>query len=91
MTRTQSYIQPLFQEEEIRPTLCMGPEPVTLIPSPVTQREEVTSMGGSSPGQAPGEFSTERKASDVSPSVIEELEEKEEESESPPVDVKAAN
>ncbi|XP_042596700.1 uncharacterized protein LOC109085248 isoform X2 [Cyprinus carpio] len=78
-----------IKEEEI--TLCMEPEPVTLIPSPVTQREEVTSMGGSSPGQAPGEFSTERKASDVSPSVIEELEEKEEESESSSVDVTAVN
>ncbi len=89
MTRTQSYIQPLFQEEDI--TLCMEPVPVTLIPSPVTQREEVTSMGGSSPGQATGEFSKERKVSDVSPSVIEELEEREEESESPPVDVTAAN
>lgn len=69
----------------------MEPEQVTLIPSPVTQREEVTSMGGSSPGQAPGEFITERKASDVSPSVIEELEEKEEESESSTVDIKAPN
>ncbi|KAI2655504.1 Protein FAM131B [Labeo rohita] len=56
----------------------------------ITQREEVTSTGGSSPGQAPGEFSTERKASDVSPSVIEELEEKEE-SESSPADVTATN
>ncbi|XP_052435119.1 uncharacterized protein fam131bb isoform X2 [Carassius gibelio] len=82
------------EEEEIKEediTLCMEPEPVTLIPSPVTQREEVTSLGGSSPGQAPGEFSTERKASDVSPSVIEELEEKEEESESSSVDVTASN
>ncbi|XP_026140045.1 uncharacterized protein LOC113116232 isoform X10 [Carassius auratus] len=82
------------EEEEIKEediTLCMEPEPVTLIPSPVTQREEVTSLGGSSPGQAPGEFSTERKASDVSPSVIEELEEKEEESESSSVDVMASN
>ncbi|KAK7157367.1 hypothetical protein R3I93_008753 [Phoxinus phoxinus] len=82
------------QEEEIKEediTLCMEPEPVTLIPSPMTQREEVTSMGGSSPGQAPGDFITERKASDVSPSVIEELEEKEEESESLPVDITATN
>ncbi|XP_067305226.1 probable serine/threonine-protein kinase MARK-C isoform X8 [Pseudorasbora parva] len=82
------------EEEEIKEediTLCMEPEPVTLIPSPVTQREEVNSMGGSSPGQAPGEFITERKASDVSPSVIEELEEKEEESESLPVNVTATN
>ncbi|XP_051722218.1 probable serine/threonine-protein kinase MARK-C isoform X3 [Ctenopharyngodon idella] len=82
------------EEEEIKEediTLCMEPEQVTLIPSPVTQREEVTSMGGSSPGQAPGEFITERKASDVSPSVIEELEEKEEESESSTVDIKAPN
>ncbi|XP_016356875.1 auxin response factor 19 [Sinocyclocheilus anshuiensis] len=75
-----------IKEEEV--TLCMEPEPVTLIPSPVTQ--EVTSTGGSSPGQAPGEFSTERKAFDVSPSVIEELEEKEE-SESSSVDVTATN
>ncbi|XP_048010029.1 probable serine/threonine-protein kinase MARK-C isoform X5 [Megalobrama amblycephala] len=82
------------EEEEIKEediTLCMEPEQVTLIPSPVTQREEVTSMGGSSPGQAPGEFITERKASDVSPSVIEELEEKEEESESSTVDIKTTN
>ncbi|XP_077064660.1 uncharacterized protein fam131bb isoform X3 [Siphateles boraxobius] len=82
------------QEEEIKEediTLCMEPEPVTLIPSPMTQREEVTSMGGSSPGQAPGDFITERKASDVSPSVIEELEEKEEESEFLPVDITATN
>jgi len=89
MTHTQTNVQPLFQEEDI--TLCMEPEPVTLIPSPMTQREEVTSMGGSSPGQTPGDFITERKASDVSPSVIEELEEKEEESESLPVDVRATN
>ncbi|XP_016413962.1 protein FAM131B-like isoform X2 [Sinocyclocheilus rhinocerous] len=75
-----------IKEEEV--TLCMEPEPVTLIPSPVTQ--EVTSTGGSSPGQAPGEFSTERNAFDVSPSVIEELEEKEE-SGSSSVDVTATN
>ncbi|XP_051576396.1 uncharacterized protein LOC127453763 isoform X3 [Myxocyprinus asiaticus] len=82
------------EEEEINEedvTLCMEPEPVTLIPSPVTHREEVTSTGGSSPGQAPGEQFTERKASDVSPSVIEELEEKEEEAEFSHVDVTAAN
>ncbi|XP_051575055.1 uncharacterized protein LOC127453071 isoform X4 [Myxocyprinus asiaticus] len=82
------------EEEEIKEkevTFCMEPEPVTLIPSPVTQREEVTSTGGSSPGQASGEPITERKASDVSPCVIEELEEKEEESESSSVDVTAAN
>lgn len=66
----------------------MEPEPVTLIPSPVTQKEEVTSTGGSSPG-APGEPITERKPSDVSPSVIEELEEKEKSESSP--DVAATN
>ncbi|XP_052003556.1 uncharacterized protein LOC127658352 isoform X2 [Xyrauchen texanus] len=82
------------EEEEIKEEeviFCMEPEPVTLIPSPVTQREEVTSTGGSSPGQASGEPITERKAFDVSPCVIEELEEKEEESESSSVDVTAAN
>ncbi|XP_067305221.1 uncharacterized protein fam131bb isoform X3 [Pseudorasbora parva] len=84
-------LQDLYSSKEEDITLCMEPEPVTLIPSPVTQREEVNSMGGSSPGQAPGEFITERKASDVSPSVIEELEEKEEESESLPVNVTATN
>ncbi|XP_056330619.1 uncharacterized protein fam131bb [Danio aesculapii] len=72
-------------------TLCMEPEAVTLTPSPVAQKEEVTSAGGSSPGQASGEFITERKTSDVSPSVIEELEEKEEESESSPTEAKATN
>lgn len=60
----------------------MEPEPVTLIPSPAAQREEVTPTGGSSPGQAPGEPITEWKPSDVTPSVNEMLEEKEEESES---------
>ncbi|RXN33377.1 protein FAM131B isoform X3 [Labeo rohita] len=93
MTTDHSPLLEAQEEEEIKEeeiTLCMEPEPVTLIPSPVTQREEVTSTGGSSPGQAPGEFSTERKASDVSPSVIEELEEKEE-SESSPADVTATN
>ena len=60
----------------------MEPEPVTLIPSPASQREEVTSAGGSSPGQAPGETSIEWKPSDVTPPVNEMLEEKEEESES---------
>lgn len=62
--------------------LCMEPEPVTLIPSPAAQREEVTSAVGSSPGQVPGESITEWKPSDVTPSVNEILEEKEEESES---------
>ncbi|KAG7336030.1 hypothetical protein KOW79_000723 [Hemibagrus wyckioides] len=69
-----------LKEEEI--TLCMEPEPVTLIPSPAAQREEVTSAGGSSPGQVPGESVTEWKPSDVTSSVNEMLEEKEEESES---------
>ncbi|XP_056618957.1 uncharacterized protein fam131bb isoform X4 [Triplophysa dalaica] len=75
------------QEDEIREedvTLYMKPEPVTLIPSPVT------STGGGSPGQAPGEPITERKPFDVSPSVIEELEERKE-SESSPADVAATN
>lgn len=67
----------------------MEPEPVTLIPSPVMQKEEVTSTGGSSPGQAPGEPITDRKPSDVSPSVIEELVEKK--SECSPADVTATN
>ncbi|XP_057195717.1 protein FAM131B isoform X3 [Triplophysa rosa] len=81
------------QEDEIKEedvTLYMKPEPVTLIPLPVMQKEEVTSTGGSSPGQAPGEPITERKPSDVSPSFIEELEEKKE-SESSPADVAATN
>ncbi|XP_017328784.1 uncharacterized protein fam131bb isoform X1 [Ictalurus punctatus] len=69
-----------IKEEEVM--LCMEPEPVTLIPSPAAQREEVTSAGGSSPGQVPGESITEWKPSDVTPSVNEILEEKEEESES---------
>ncbi|XP_072535676.1 uncharacterized protein fam131bb isoform X4 [Salminus brasiliensis] len=68
------------KEEEI--TLCMEPEPVTLIPSPAAQREEVISAGGSSPGQAPGEPITEWKPTDVTPSVNDVLEEKEEELES---------
>ncbi|XP_066539603.1 uncharacterized protein fam131bb [Hoplias malabaricus] len=68
------------KEEEV--TLCMESESVTLIPSPAAQREEVTSAGGSSPGQAPGEPITEWKPSDVTQSVNEMLEEKEEESES---------
>ncbi|XP_026084783.1 auxin response factor 19-like isoform X2 [Carassius auratus] len=91
MTTDHSPLLEAQEEEEIKEeevTLYMEPEPVTLIPSPVTQ--EVTSTGGSSPGQAPGESSTERKASDVSPSVIEELEEKES-SESSSVDITATN
>ena len=67
----------------------MEPEPVTLIPSPAAQREEVTSAGGSSPGQAPGEPITEWKSSDVTPPVNEMLEEKEEESESSSVSATA--
>lgn len=70
----------LSQEEEV--TLCIEPEPMTLIPSPAAQKEEVTSLGGSSPGQVPGESITEWKASDVTLSVNEMLEEKEGESES---------
>lgn len=69
----------------------MEPEAVTLIPSPVAQKEEVTSAGGSSPSQASGEFIRERKTSDVSPSVIEELEEKEQESEFLPTEATANN
>ncbi|KTF81027.1 hypothetical protein cypCar_00015667 [Cyprinus carpio] len=91
VTTDRSPLLEAQEEEEIKEeevTLCMEPEPVTLIPSPVTQ--EVTSTGGSSPGQAPGESSTERKVFDVSPSVIEELEEKEE-SESSSVDTTATN
>ncbi|XP_059364869.1 uncharacterized protein LOC132103796 [Carassius carassius] len=91
MTTDHSPLLEAQEEEEIKEeevTLYMEPEPVTLIPSPVTQ--EVTSTGGSISGQAPGESSTERKASDVSPSVIEELEEKES-SESSSVDITATN
>lgn len=54
----------------------MEPEPVTLT-SPAA-KEEVTSTGGSSPGQAPGETVTQRKASDVTSSVPQPLEEKDE-------------
>ncbi|KAJ8392881.1 hypothetical protein AAFF_G00070850 [Aldrovandia affinis] len=62
------------KEEEV--TLCTEPEPVTLTsPAP---KEEVTSTGGSSPGQASGETVTERKASDVTSSVPQLLGEKDE-------------
>ncbi|TRY86487.1 hypothetical protein DNTS_001107 [Danionella cerebrum] len=77
-----------IKEEEI--TLCMEPEVVTLIPSPVPQREEVTSTGGSSPGQSSGEFICERKATDLSPLVIEVLEEKKEDFETLPSETTTA-
>ncbi|XP_063054273.1 uncharacterized protein fam131bb [Engraulis encrasicolus] len=64
------------KEEEV--TLCLEPECVTLSPSPA---HGTPPTGGSSPGQGPGEPITERKASDVTPSVIEMLEEKREETE----------
>ncbi|XP_056618962.1 protein FAM131B isoform X8 [Triplophysa dalaica] len=80
----QQMLQYQQQQQEEDVTLYMKPEPVTLIPSPVT------STGGGSPGQAPGEPITERKPFDVSPSVIEELEERKE-SESSPADVAATN
>ncbi|XP_062395176.1 uncharacterized protein fam131bb isoform X2 [Sardina pilchardus] len=74
------------KEEEV--TLCLEPEAVTLSPSPA---HGTPPTGGSSPGHAvhgtpptggssPGQ-ATERKASDVTPSVIEMLEEKQEEME----------
>ncbi|KAL2084102.1 hypothetical protein ACEWY4_019620 [Coilia grayii] len=60
------------KEEEV--TLCLEPECVTLSPSPA---HGTPPTGGSSPGQAPGD--TERKASDITSSVIEMLEENQEE------------
>ncbi|KAJ8354980.1 hypothetical protein SKAU_G00225470 [Synaphobranchus kaupii] len=75
------------KEEEVM--LCMEPEPVTLTsPAP---REEVTSAGSSSPSQAPLEPITERKASDVTSSVSQLLDGKDEDAEDVPVAVAATN
>ncbi|KAF7226932.1 protein FAM131B isoform X1 [Nothobranchius furzeri] len=63
------------KDEEV--VLCMESESVTL--TPPTQQGDAS--GGSSPGQPPAEPITERKASDVSPGLIQTLEEKEEEEE----------
>ncbi|KAG5270800.1 hypothetical protein AALO_G00172440 [Alosa alosa] len=74
------------KEEEV--TSCLEPESVTLSPSPA---HRTPPTGGSSPahaahgtpptgGSSPGQV-TERKASDVTPSVIEMLEEKQQEME----------
>ncbi|XP_041843830.1 protein FAM131B isoform X1 [Melanotaenia boesemani] len=71
------------QEEEVKEeevTLCMEPESATL--TPPTQQGDAS--GGSSPGQPPTEPVPERKASDVSPGLIQTLEEKEEKEEGPP-------
>ncbi|KAM6967714.1 uncharacterized protein fam131bb isoform 2-T2 [Aplochiton taeniatus] len=65
------------EEDEIKEevTLCMEPESVTL--TTPTQRDNAS--GGSSPGQPPVDPITERKASDVTSSFVQTLEEKEEE------------
>ncbi|KAG9344933.1 hypothetical protein JZ751_009473 [Albula glossodonta] len=75
------------KEEEV--TLCMDPEPVTLTsPAP---KEDVASAGGSSPGQAAVEPITERKASDITSSVSQSLDEKDEEAEDGSAVVMATN
>lgn len=63
------------QDEEV--TLYVDPDSSTL--TPPTQQGDAS--GGSSPGQAPAEPITQRKASDVSTGFIQTLEEKEEEEE----------
>ncbi|XP_024123596.2 AF4/FMR2 family member lilli isoform X4 [Oryzias melastigma] len=74
---------PLLEQQEEEPVkdeevnLCVDPESSTL--TPPTQQGDAS--GGSSPGQAPAEPITERKASDVSTGFIQTLEEKEEEEE----------
>ncbi|XP_054477610.1 protein FAM131B isoform X1 [Anoplopoma fimbria] len=65
------------EEEEIKEdemTLCMEPEFASL--TPPTQQGDAS--GGSSPGQPPAEPITERKSSDVTSSLVQTLEEKEE-------------
>ncbi|XP_059195496.1 uncharacterized protein fam131bb isoform X2 [Centropristis striata] len=61
------------KEEEV--TLCMEPELASL--TPPTQQGDAS--GGSSPGQPPAEPITERKSSDVTSSLVQTREEKEEE------------
>lgn len=61
------------QEEEV--TLCMEPESATL--TPPTQQGDAS--GGSSPGQPPAEPITEWKASDVTSSLVQTLEEQDKE------------
>lgn len=65
----------------------MEPEAVTL--TPLAPRDEPSSAGGSSPGQAPGEPITERKACDVTSCVSQPLEEKDEELEEASVAIAA--
>ncbi|XP_068591722.1 uncharacterized protein fam131bb isoform X3 [Cebidichthys violaceus] len=65
------------EEEEIKEdemTLCMEPELASL--TPPTQQGDAS--GGSSPGQPPAEPITERKSSDVTSSLLQTLEDKEE-------------
>ncbi|XP_075965166.1 uncharacterized protein fam131bb isoform X1 [Anarhichas minor] len=65
------------EEEEIKEdemTLCMEPEFASL--TPPTQQGDAS--GGSSPGQPPAEPITERKSSDVTSSLLQTLEDKEE-------------
>ncbi|XP_023820227.1 protein FAM131B isoform X3 [Oryzias latipes] len=74
---------PLLEQQEEEPvkdeevTLYVDPDSSTL--TPPTQQGDAS--GGSSPGQAPAEPITQRKASDVSTGFIQTLEEKEEEEE----------
>ncbi|XP_062847546.1 uncharacterized protein fam131bb isoform X2 [Trichomycterus rosablanca] len=75
---------PLLEaQEEVKEetvTLHTESEPVTLLPSPAPQGEEVTSTGpGISPGQGPREPLAEWKPADVSPCVSDAPEEREEE------------
>ncbi|XP_061093017.1 AF4/FMR2 family member lilli isoform X2 [Conger conger] len=75
------------KEEEV--TLCLEPESVTLTsPAP---RDEVTSAGSSSPGLPPVEPVTEQKTSDVTSSVSQSLDGKDEDREDVPVAVAATN
>ncbi|XP_049903402.1 protein FAM131B isoform X2 [Epinephelus moara] len=66
------------EEEEVKEedvALCMEPELASL--TPPTQQGDAS--GGSSPGQPPAEPITERKSSDVTSSLVQTLEGKEEE------------
>ena len=61
------------QDEDV--ALCMEPEFASL--TPPTQQGDAS--GGSSPGQPPAEPITERKSSDVTSSLVQTLEGKDEE------------
>uniref|UniRef100_A0A8C7Y4G5 Family with sequence similarity 131 member Bb n=1 Tax=Oryzias sinensis TaxID=183150 RepID=A0A8C7Y4G5_9TELE len=71
----EGVVEPSLCDEEV--TLYVDPDSSTL--TPPTQQGDAS--GGSSPGQAPAEPITQRKASDVSTGFIQTLEEKEEEEE----------